>query len=80
MLRICEQITHFKFGYEHNSYSNENYFSRTEAYEQLGDLEMRIEKALKRQAEDIAADVTELERQIKVIQSRSPDVSVCFIL
>ena len=41
---------------------------------------MRIEKALKRQAEDIAADVTELERQIKVIQSRSPDVSVCFIL
>jgi hypothetical protein len=36
--------------------------------EDLVDLEARVEKALKRQAEDIAIDVTELEKQIKGVQ------------
>lgn len=45
----------------------------------LIDLEGRIEKALKRQAEDIAIDVSELEKQIKGIQMQQHvDVSFCF--
>jgi hypothetical protein len=43
-------------------------------------LEARIEHAMKKQAEDIAIDITKLEREVHSIRNLTPDVIWLFIL
>lgn len=74
--KIDDQLGQNKFGYEQDSGLNQNYFSKSEVIDKLNFLENRIENALKRQAEDIAADVTELERQLRSVQTKSKEQSV----
>jgi hypothetical protein len=43
-------------------------------------LEARIEHTMKKQAEDIAIDITKLEREVHSIRNLTPDVIWLFIL
>ena len=76
------KLTHFEQMKENTQSDNWkcNYQDKTEklaTLRELKDLEFKIENSLKNQAKEIAADVSELERIVKQIQSKSINNSVC---
>ena len=67
---LSQDVSNLKMRSDKNERSSYSTFSYSQiSQEHLNSLEVRIEKALKKQAEDIASDITELERQIRGLQN-----------